>query len=83
MKMRAYLAVLAASCFSALSRCRPTSYRGTRFTQRHVDDRRPVAAGRAARVRRDDQLGRPRFEAMVAANRGAAEGRAERVAHSD
>ncbi len=66
--------------FLILSRCSPGSHWGTRFTQRHVDDRRPVAAGCAAGVRRDHQPGRQGLDPLVAAHRGAAEGRAERAA---
>ena len=80
LKMRACLAVLAASCVPVFPAAAQQVTGSARFTQRHVDDRRPVAAGGAAAIRRDHQPRRPGIDALVAAHRGPAEGRAERAA---
>ena len=53
------------------------------LAQRHDHARREPAPAAAAEVRRRDQGGCQGFEALLAAARGAAQGRAQRAAHHD
>ena len=51
--------------------------------ERHDDDRRQVSSASARAVRRNDQSGCQRFQTVLAADRGAAQRCAQRLADHD
>ena len=61
----------------------PADHRHAGLAQRHHDHRREVSSAPAAEVRRRDQPGRQGLQAVVAADGGAAQGRAQRAADHD